>query len=404
VADRLDALDNLRASEELIQLLRKSENKLLPFGQWKTALVTNCRRLDTVGAARVAEAVVVAVQDPKTAIGVRATFASVLAAVGDQLDPVRADSLEGALVDSLLTDLADVKSLNLGTVGPMVTAVCGRAGAKCTARVGDALTETICNPQTPFEWLPQLVTVLGVAVARLPPGEASSRANRAIAVLESLSPTRTKPQERIVLAGALEAAWSGVGPTEASAYASKMVADLEDLLRSPKLTPFEQSRLARALGGVFRHLGPAEWAGHANTLLVPHANTLLAALRKPENNLDLATVAQFVESLVELCTLLDRPEAVRVFEHLLFTLSDLDIYGVRLDLSGFLYDSVEGRLKKVFSRLEEADLRRLLEHPLAVGRLQRVILDAVGEPRHSSFRNTWDYLDRTTTSSTELRS
>src|SRR5262249_20325474 len=89
---------------------------------------TMCRRLDAAGAARVAEAVVVAVRDPKTSAGARTIFASVLGAVGDRLDPVRADSLERALVDSLLTVLADVKSLNYGGVGGARGGGGGRGG------------------------------------------------------------------------------------------------------------------------------------------------------------------------------------------------------------------------------------------------------------------------------------
>jgi hypothetical protein len=358
-----------------------------------------CRRLDAAGAARVAEAVVVAVRDPKTSAGARAIFASVLGAVGDRLDPVRADSLERALVDSLLTVLADVKSLSYGGTGGQrvagVAAVCGRAGAKSAALAADALTETIRNPQTPIELLPPLVTALGVAGGRLPPGEASSRANRAIAVLASRRRTRTKPLERIVLAEALAAAWTGVGPTEASAHARRTAADLEDLLRDPKLAPFELGRLAQALVVVYRHLGPAKRAAHSNALLASHAHTTLAALRDPKNNRALVTRVQCAESLVALCMLLDPPEAVRVFDVLLPTLSDLHMYGYRLDRRGFLHNSLEGRIKNVISRLDEADHRRLLEHPVAVGRLQRIILDAVGEAQHCTFRNTWDYLDRT---------
>jgi hypothetical protein len=395
VAERLDAPGNLRAAEELIRVLRKSESKALPIEQLRVASVTMCRRLDAAGTARVADAVVVAVRDPKISAGVRTIFASVLVAVGDQLDPVRADSFERVLVDSLLTDLAGVKSLSASEIErrmvAAVAAVCGRAGAKSAARVADALTETIRNPQTPIELLPPLVTALGVAGGRLPPGEASSRAKRAIAALASLRSTRTKPLDRIVLAEALAVAWTGVGPTEASAHARTTVADLEDLLRDPKLTPFEQSRLAHALVVVYGHLGPAEWAAHSHALLASHADTILAALRNPKNNLDLLTRLHFAESLVVLCMLLDPPTAGRVFDALIPTLNDLDVQLFDAQLSRHR----DGSIKKVLSRLEEADLRRLLEHPLAVGRLQRVILDVLGEAKHRRFRNTWDYLDWT---------
>src|SRR5262249_16604386 len=153
---------------------------------------------------------------------------------------------------------------------------------------------------------------LGMAGGRLPSGEASSRTDRVIAVLDTLRSTRTEPLERIILAEALAAAWTDVGPTEASAHARRMVTDLEDFLRNPTLAPFAQSRLAQALVVLYGHLGPAERAAHSNTLLASHANTILAAPRNPTNNLDVATRGQFAESLVALCMLLDPPEAVRV--------------------------------------------------------------------------------------------
>jgi hypothetical protein len=210
-------------------------------------------------------------------------------------------------------------------------------------------------------------------------------------VLASRQCTRTKPLDRIVLAEALAAAWTDVGPTEASAHARTTVADLEELLRDPKLTPFEQGRLAQALVVVYGHLGPTERAAHSNALLASHADTILAALRNPRNNLNAAVRLQFAESLVVLCMLLDPPTAGRVFDALIPTLSDLNVQLFDAHLSRHRDRSI----KKVISRLEEADLQRLLEHPLAVGRLQRVILDVLGEAKHRHFRNTWDYLDWT---------
>jgi hypothetical protein len=156
--------------------------------------------------------------------------------------------------------------------------------------------------------------------------------------------------------------------------------------------PFEQHRLARALAVAYGHLGPAERAARSKTLLAAHANTLLAALRDPKNNFNLMTLSQSAGSLVALCVLLDRPEAVRVFDALLTVLSDPATQRYRL---GYQLEFQEESVRKLLSRLDEADLRRLLDHPLAVGRLQRIILDALGELKHCSFRNTWDYLDRT---------
>src|SRR5262249_26892794 len=95
---------------------------------------------------------------------------------------------------------------------------------------------------------------------------------------------------------------------------------------------------------------------------------------------------RFVESLVAYCMLLDPPDAAHMFDALLPTLSDLYMqpYGFR-----------DGPIKNTIFRMKEADLRRLLEHPLAVGGLQRIILDALGKPRLCNFRNTWNSLDRT---------
>jgi hypothetical protein len=392
-AERLDASGRARAAEELIRAMRKSESRVLPFEPFKLTLVTMCQRLDAAGAARVADAVVVAVRDPKTSTEVRSIFPSVLVAVGDQLDPVRADALERALVDSLLFDLAAAKGKFLVRTLAALTEVCGCAGAKSAARVADALTEKIRNPDTRIEFLPPLVTALGVAGRRLPPGDASSRAKLAIAELASLSRTRTKPLERIVLAEALTAARTGLGPTEASPHVRRMVADLEDLLRNPKPTPstpfpVEQRHIARVLVVAYGALGPAERAAHSTAPLASHANTILAELRNPKNNLGLMTRGDFADSVVLLCTLLDQSESVPMLDALLPTLSYLDMQGYQLDVR-------ERPIKKAFSRLEEADLRRLLEHPFAVGGLQRIILDALGEQKHCSFRNTWAYLDWT---------
>jgi hypothetical protein len=49
--------------------------------------------------------------------------------------------------------------------------------------------------------------------------------------------------------------------------------------------------------------------------------------------------------------------------------------------------------KKVAARLDERDLQRLLDHHLAAGRVQRVLLDLLTGSKQRSFRNTWDYLD-----------
>jgi hypothetical protein len=175
-----------------------------------------------------------------------------------------------------------------------------------------------------------------------------------------------------------------------------MATDLEDLLRDPKLMPLEQVRLARALAVVYGHLGPAERAAHSKTILVSHANTTLAALRDPRNNLNMLTLAQSVELLAALCVLLDRQEAGRVFDALLTILSDPPAtQRFARPTQRFRLDLMAGSIRDFSSRLDEVDLRRLLDNTLVVGRVQRIILDALGEAKNRHFRNTWDYLDWT---------
>jgi hypothetical protein len=388
VTERLDARGNLRAAEELIRVLRKADDRLVPPEELKMVLLSVSRRLDAAGTGRVAEAVIAAVGDPETSVEGRTAFAGFLVAVGDRLDPARAEFLERALVDSLLADLANVKPSRLPSgirLCQSLSAVCRRPGTQSAVRATGALTEIICNPQTPIEMLEPLVTALVQVGGQMPREEATARVNRAIAVLDTLWRTRTKPLERVVVARALTAAWKGLGTTEASDRARRVVADLEDLTGDPKLVPFEHSRLPLALAAAYEHLEPAEKAARANRHLAAHAKTLLAALRN--SKLDFAT-GQLAGALVVICVHLDRPEAGRVFDALLTVLNDpeRDRYPLAFH---------KEMIKKAIVRLDEADLRRILGHLHAAGHLQRVILDALGEAKQCSFRNTWDYLDRT---------
>jgi hypothetical protein len=398
VAERLDTPRALRVATELVRVLQKADKNRIGPDPLSGALMSVCRRLDADGAARIAEAIVAAVRDPTTAVEGRTPFASVLGALGNRLDPACGDSLERALVDSLVADLTRVKSLSWSSTALLcqsLAALSAHTSAKSAARVADALTETIRNPQTPIDLLGPLVKALVVVGGRLPPEDASSRTNGAIAVLDTLWSTRTVPLDRTILAEALAAAWTGVGPTEASAHARRMVADLEDLLRAPNLMPFELNRLARALALVYGRFDPAERSAHSNTLLVAQANTVLATLRDPKSKLSLGLLGQFADSLVVICMLLDRPEAVRVFDALLTIFSDPATQRFAPPTQRFQFHFQEESIRTFVSRLDEADLRRLLEHPLAVERLQRIVLDALGERKQRSFRNTWDYLDWT---------
>ena len=49
----------------------------------------------------------------------------------------------------------------------------------------------------------------------------------------------------------------------------------------------------------------------------------------------------------------------------------------------------------IAARLDEPDLQRLLDHPLAAGPLRRYLLDVLAGSKNRSFRSTWEYLDST---------
>jgi hypothetical protein len=97
--------------------------------------------------------------------------------------------------------------------------------------------------------------------------------------------------------------------------------------------------------------------------------------------------AQLSEELTTLCAHLDGPGDVRIVDALLAVLDDPSVQPYHFVL-------YERMFKRVAPRLDERGLQRLLEHPLAVGRLQRALLDALAGSKNRSFRNTWDYLDR----------
>jgi hypothetical protein len=394
VAEGLDARGGLRAAEGLVLVLRKAGSIIPASEQLRTALAAVCRRLDAAGAARVSGAVVAAVRDPKTTAEVRTVFAAAPAALAGNLDPAGAASLEGAVVDSLVADLADAKGDYLRiTVAQTLATVCGRPGAEGAARAAETLTAAIRDPRTSFGQLGRLAKALAEVGGQLPPAEAASHANRAVAVLGPLWVARTDPLVRAQLAEALAAVWTRLEPAEAAAHARRAATDLEDAIRDPKAPPHEFLALATALAQVYAHLGPAERTERATAV----ADVLLAALRRPNN--DVQTILYLSEALAALCAHLDRPGTFRVADALLTVLGDTN---VQPGLSGPIlfthldpFIAYERPFKKVAARLDERDLRRLLEHPLAAGRLQRVLLDVLAGSKNRSFRNTWDYLDAT---------
>src|SRR5262249_34761138 len=88
VAERLDAPGGRRAAEDLVLVLRRCSGNIdRGIEELRAALVAVCRRVDAAGAAHVAEAVIAAVRNPKTAVLVRALFADALAALVGRLTP-----------------------------------------------------------------------------------------------------------------------------------------------------------------------------------------------------------------------------------------------------------------------------------------------------------------------------
>jgi hypothetical protein len=384
VAERLDAEGELRAAEGLVFVLRKADNgSLLPAMEpLRAALVSVCRRPDPAGAARVSEAIVAAVRNPQTSVRARTLLADALVVVG-RLDPAGAASLEDALVDSLIADLADAKHLPArGLLGQALASVCGRPGARRAARAAEALAAAIRDPQTPIGLLKPLAEALAAVSGQLPPTEAFSHANQAVDVLGSLWVARTGPLDRAGLAEALAALWTRLDPRDAAAHARRVAAQLEAAFRDANDDWRELYRLAEALAAVYGPLDPAERAARGNAV----ADVLVAALRRPRN--EVGTITQLSEALATLSVHLDRAGAARMADALVTVLGDPDVQRYRFEFQ-------EKMFKKVAARLDERDLERLLDHPLAAGRLQRVVLDVLGEAKRRRFRNTWDYLDWT---------
>jgi hypothetical protein len=303
-------------------------------------------------------------------------------AVVGRLDPAGAASLEDALVDSLIADLANAKSLPArGQLGQALASVCGRPGARRPGRAAEALAAAICDPQTPIIWLKPLAEALTAVSGQLPPREASSHANQSVGALNSLWVVKTGALDRAWLAEALAVLWTRLDPKEAAAHASRMAPQLEAAIRDVN-DGWERSRLVDALVNVYGPLDPAERAARGNAV----ADPLVVALQKLGNG-D-GTTNQLARALATLSVHLDRPAAARVADALFTALLAPDIEAIP-----FLFQ--EGLFKKVAAQLDERDLERLLGNPWAAGRLQRVILDALGEAKHRHFRNTWEYLDWT---------
>jgi hypothetical protein len=381
-AEHLNAEGSLRTAEQLVLVLRNSKENSTDPVLLKPLLVSVCRRLDVAGTARVSEAMVAAVRDQRRSIHVHTLFAHVFVGLCGRLDPARATSLEDALVGALVADLADAKySSARYLIGPALALVSGRPGARSGARATEALAAALRDPQTPLGSLKPLAEALA-AIGRLAPTEATLHANRTVKVLGSLWVAKTAPGERASVAEALAAVWTLPGTDEAIAHARRTADDLENAFKNVDIAMKERCSLAEALAAVYSHLGPAERVRRANAV----ADDLIAALQRPETTVP--TLRHQSATLAALSLNLDRPGAVRVADALLTVWGEHDVRPIRSDFR-------DGTFNKVAVRLEEPGLRQLLDHPLAAGWFQRLILDVLGEAKHRHFQNTWDYLDRT---------
>jgi hypothetical protein len=187
--------------------------------------------------------------------------------------------------------------------------------------------------------------------------------------------------------------WTRLEPADAAARATRIAADLEEALRDYKAGPTELCSLAIALSAVHDHLPPAERSARAG--LVP--DTLVAVFRKQRDHLQMMLLLS--EAPATLFAHLDRPCALRTADALLAVLDDPNTppnmpvlvpgtNGKRLASFGTMF-------QRIASRLDERDLLHLLDHHLAAGDLQRLLLDFLAGSKNRTFRNTWDYLDAT---------
>jgi hypothetical protein len=382
VAERLDAPGSLRVAEGLIPVLKKSARLWNPEPLRKT-LVGVCRRLDADGARRVADAIALAVKDTETPVLVRIVLAHGFVAVSDKLEPDNGATLESALVDALLADLADAKPmLARMQLGPALAAVCGHPGTKSAARAALALAAAIRDPQAPLVLLKTYTAALAAISGQLPPAQASSYVGKAADALCSLWIDKPKHLDRASIALAMAELWTRLGSRAAAAHAKRMAVDLGVALQDAKAETHELKSLAEALAAVCGPLDPAE----RETCLNKAVDLLFARFRKPKDAAQPSAI--LTGPLLTLWLHLDRKGRARAADTLFTDLGDP--VGQRY---WFDYTEHLDLLKKVAARMEERDLERLLEQPLTARTVQRALLDVLGQSKNRHFRNTWDYLD-----------
>jgi hypothetical protein len=384
IAERLDAPGALRAAEALIPVLTKAEN-LAPNMEWlKTVLGALARRLDADGAAHVADACAAAIRAPKTPVLARALLGYTFAMVSGQLDPAKAASLESAIVDSLIANLAgtDTKSLAArGHLGEALGSVCGRPGATSATRSADALTAAIRNAQTPIRAVKPLAAALAVVCSQLAPAEASSHSDKAADVLDCLWAAKTTPMDRAPLAQAMAAVWKHLSPREAAAHAKRVTGDIEVAFRNSKTDSTDLALLAEALTAVCDQLDPTERSALVNSAV----DATVARLPKPKNRMK--TRESFLGAIGILWPRLGRQDVARVGDTTLLAalgVSDPERYQFQFQVDMF---------KRVAAQMDDRDLERILADPFATKVVRRTILDLLGKSKNRYFRNTWDYLD-----------
>jgi len=378
VAECLDASGSLRAAESLIPVLKKVENSN-NLGSLTKALVGVCRRLDADGSKRMAEAIGVAAQDPKTPVMARILLANGFVVVAGKLEPDKAATFDKNIVELFVMDLANAKPIILRMQLADALATVGGRGATSANRAAEALTAAICDPQAQLSFFKPFAAALASVSGQLPPEQATSHASKVAEVLDGLWIAKTNHHERAFLAQTMAEVWTHLSPHERAAHAKRMAADLGDALQDNKADTLELKSLADALVAVCVSLDTNEEKVHINAA----ADILEARLRKSKN----VDAALLTETLVTLWLRLDQTGRARAADALCTVLSDPDgAQRYRPDLRVSVF-------KNVAPRLDERELERMLDQPLAASKVERVVLDVLGESKNRYCRNTWDYLD-----------
>jgi hypothetical protein len=285
----------------------------------------------------------------------------------------------------------------------------------------------------------------------LDPATAAARNTKAANLLVAAMIKETDPSELCYLALSLQAVGGHLDVVHAAKAADAIVTAIRekiDLNRLPSLSRDSQNsavagmypeppvtkagqlvpprkygdrpslvELAQGLQAVNEHLDAPTAAANASTA----AEILVLAMSK---RLDLSTFSALPQGLKAISVHLDAVHAARAADRLLSIMRKTTDFVYLMALSRGL-QAVNGHL--VASRAIEAaeilivmmtlapwlnplhlhlkqweeiveccstpDILRLLNHPLAARRAQRILLDVLGRRTHCHFRNTWEFLD-----------